>query len=180
MTLVADVFFVNEITFLIALSCKIKFVTVKHIRTRTSTQLSNSLAKVCRLYVRTSYSVTVILLDMEFEPVDAIMPETVTCNFTAAREHVGEIERKIRVIKERGRSTITTFPFKKCPCRALIELVYFVVLWRNAIPALETGISAIYSPREIITGMIMDYKRRLSLILASMLKFTMSLLPRTE
>ena len=88
---------------------------------------------------------------MEFEPVEATMPKTVTCNFAAAWEHVEEIEREICVIKERGRSTITTLPFKKCPRRVLIKLVYFVVLWRNAIPAWETGISAIYSPREIIT-----------------------------
>ena len=65
---------------------------------------------------------------MEFEPVEAIMPKTVTCNFAAAKEDVGEIEREIRVIKERGRCTITTLPFKKCPCRVLIKLVYFVVL----------------------------------------------------
>ena len=84
MTLVANVFFVYDIPPLITLSCKIKFVTVEHIQTQTATQLSNSLAKVCRLYGRTSYNVTVILLDMEFKPVDAIMPETVPCNFAAA------------------------------------------------------------------------------------------------
>ena len=76
---------------------------------------------------------------MEFEPVEAIVPETVTCNFAAARKHVGEIELEIRVIKERERSTITTLPFKKCPCRVIIELVYFVVLWRNVILTWETG-----------------------------------------
>ena len=117
-TFVADVFFVSAIPFLIALSWKIKFVTVEHIRTQTATQLSNSLAKVCRLYGRASYNVKVILLDMEFEPVETIMHE----------DHAGETEHDIRVIKERGRSTITTLPFKKCPRRVIIELVYFIVL----------------------------------------------------
>ena len=36
-------------------------------------------------------------------------------------------------------------------------------LGRNAIPAWETGISAIYSPRDIITRMKMDYKRHCKL-----------------
>ena len=91
MTLVADVFFVNEIPFLVALFRGIKFVTVKHIRTQKAKQLSNSLAKVCGLYGRASYNVKVILLDMEFEPVEDIMPENVNCNFAAKRKHVGEI-----------------------------------------------------------------------------------------
>ena len=99
-TLVADVFFVFEIPFLITLSRKIKFVTMEHIGTQTATQLSNSLAKVWCIYGRVSYNVKYILLDMEFEPVEAIMPKTVTCNFAAARKHVGEIERDIHVIKE--------------------------------------------------------------------------------
>ena len=77
-TLVADVFFVNNIPFLVTLSSKIRFVTVEHIGTQIATQLSNSLAKACRLYGRTSYSVEAIFLDMEFEPVEAIMPKTIT------------------------------------------------------------------------------------------------------
>ena len=89
MTLVADVFFVNKIPFLITLSRKIKCVTVEHIRTCTAAQLSNSLAKVCHLYGRASYNVKVILLDMEFESVEDMLPETVRCNFLAAQEHVG-------------------------------------------------------------------------------------------
>ena len=42
---------------------------------------------------------------MEFGPVEDIMPENVTCNFAAAREHVGDIEREMHIIKEQGRST---------------------------------------------------------------------------
>ena len=70
---------------------------------------------------RLHVNVKVILLAMEFEPVQIIMPETATCIFAAAREHVGDIEHEIHVIKERGRSTITNTPFKKCPHRVIIE-----------------------------------------------------------
>ena len=107
---------------------------------QTATQLSNSMAKACRLYGRISYNVKVILLDMEFEHVDTIMPETVTCDFAAAQEHEGEIEREILVIKEQGRSTITSLSFKKCPRGVIIELVYFIALWRNVITVWETMI----------------------------------------
>ncbi len=43
------------------------------------------------------------LMDMEFEKLRDMLPN-VTLNTTAAREHVGKIERKIRVMKERARS----------------------------------------------------------------------------
>ena len=39
------------------------------------------------------------LMDMEFEPLINVMDE-VFINTTAAREHVGDIEHAIRVVKE--------------------------------------------------------------------------------
>ncbi len=50
----------------------------------------------------------------------------VALNTTAAREHVGEIERKIRVIKERARGMINTLPNKKLPKLMVIELLHYV------------------------------------------------------
>ena len=44
-------------------------------------------------------------------------------NTTAAKEHVPEVERKIRLIKEQGRGILKTLPFKKMPRLVLIELV---------------------------------------------------------
>ena len=55
-------------------------------------------------------------------------------------------------------STITTLRFKKCPPWVIIESVYLTVLSGDTIPAWVTGILAIYSLREIITGMKMDFK----------------------
>ena len=44
-TLVADLLFVNGEPFLITVLCGMHFVTVKHVPTRTSKQLSKSLKK---------------------------------------------------------------------------------------------------------------------------------------
>ena len=76
---------------------------------------------------------------MESEHVAKKLPQVI-CNFAAAREHVGEIEREIQVIEERGCATLNTIPFKKVPRRVITEIVYFVVLWLNAFPP-KTGIS---------------------------------------
>ncbi len=49
------------------------------------------------------------MMDMELDKLKELLTH-VALNSTAAREHVGEIERKIRVIKERARGTINTLP----------------------------------------------------------------------
>ena len=52
----------------------------------------------------------------------------VEVNTTAAREHVPEIERRIRTIKERVRSVISDFPFNPVPMLVLVQTVYTICL----------------------------------------------------
>jgi hypothetical protein len=86
----------------------------------------------------------------------------VTLNTTATIEHVPEIERQIRVIKERARAIRSTLPFKRMPNRMIVELINFVVLWLNAFPP-SSGISKTYSPRTIMTGTTLDYNKHFKL-----------------
>ena len=79
-------------------------------------------------------------------------------NTTTAKEHVAEIERKIRVVKQRTRGTAATLPFKHVPRRVKIELVYFIVFWLNAFPS-KAGVSRQFSPREFILRLKVDYKK---------------------
>ena len=51
--------------------------------------------------------VNVILMDQEFEKIAPNM-EMALVNTTAAREHVSDIEREIRPIKEGARTTVFT------------------------------------------------------------------------
>ena len=78
-----------------------------------------------------------------------ILVPILVINTTATKEHVPEVERKIRLIKERGRGILNTLPFKKMPRLMLIELVYHVVLWLNAFLA-KSGVSKTLSPRKIV------------------------------
>ena len=56
--------------------------------------------KVVYGYARGGFVVNLMLMDMEFETVKDELP-LVEVNTTAAREHVPEIERRIRTIEER-------------------------------------------------------------------------------
>ncbi len=44
------------------------------------------------------------------------------------------IERKIRVIKERARGTISVLPYKILPKLMIIDLKHFCVMWLNSFP----------------------------------------------
>ena len=85
-----------------------------------------------------------------------LMPQ-ITINITAAKEHVSEVKRRIRVIKERARGILTTLPYKMMPHKMVIHLMYFVMLWLNAFP-IKTGISDKFSPRKIIAQQKLNSK----------------------
>ena len=65
-------------------------------------------------------------MDMEFKKI-ADWLENVEINTTTARDHVGEIERGIRVVKERGRAIMGVLPFESLHKQIVIHLIYFVV-----------------------------------------------------
>ena len=82
----------------------------------------------------------------------------VEVNTIAAREHVPEIERRMRTIKERVRSVTSDFPFNPVPMLVLVQTVYTICLWLNAIRSLS-GMDRGLSPREIVTGRGVDYNK---------------------
>ena len=80
-----------------------------------------------------------MMMDMEFKKLVDLLPNVVI-NTTAAQEHVGEIEQKIQVIKERARGTMNTLLYTQSPKLIIIELMHFCVMWVNAFPV-KLGIS---------------------------------------
>jgi len=89
--------------FLSTLSRDIRFATVEYVPSRTAKQLGRHLKRVIRRYAMGGFVVRVILMDQEFDKVrDEV--GLVEVNTTAAREHVAEIERFVRVVKERARA----------------------------------------------------------------------------
>ena len=84
-TLVADVWFVNNVEFLITMSRGIKFVTVVFIRTRNAKQLCKILKIVMKIYIRGSMQVQIILMDMGFDKTLDNMTEKAVVNTSAAK-----------------------------------------------------------------------------------------------
>ncbi len=78
-------------------------------------------------------------------------------NTTAAQEHVGEIEQKISVIKERARGMVNVLPYTLLPKIMIIKLMHFRVMWLNSSPV-RLGISDKYSLRELVSRQRLDAK----------------------
>ncbi len=123
----------NDLPFLITSSGGFSLVTIEHLQLRTAKHLVHTLERVFRIYATAGFVIQTALMDMEVEKLKTMMPH-VALNTMAAREQVGEVEQKIRVIKERARGTFNTLPYKKLPKLMVIELLHFCVMWMTCSP----------------------------------------------
>lgn len=127
----------------------VQLITVEYLPRRTAKTIGHKLTRVMQLYNRGGFTVQTALMDREFEAVRTTCPH-LPINTTAANEHVPEIERAVRTVKDRARGVYTTLPFTEgIPKLMTIELIHFIVLWLNAFPV-ALGISTKYSPRELV------------------------------
>ena len=83
--------------------------------------IRNGLRKVLAQNKRRGFRVTAIHANPEFEPLQAVIGH-IQFNFCAQNEHVPEIKRFIRTVKDRARSGYNSLPFKRIPQLILIRL----------------------------------------------------------
>ena len=106
--------FVNKVSFLVTLSQHIKFGTVEMLNSCLAKSIFKCINKVIRLYNKRSFIVKYALMDTEFETLKDKLTQP-QINTVAASEHIPEIERYIRVIKERVQALKHTLPFMWYP-----------------------------------------------------------------
>jgi hypothetical protein len=103
------------------------------------------------------FQINIILADKQFECLRNALGELqITINVAAQDEHVPEIERMIRVYKERCRCALHNTPFQNITKRMAIGLFAYVLLYINGLPW-EHGVSMVLSPLTIVTGRKVDY-----------------------
>ena len=124
--LTADIFFINQIPFLVTLSRNIDFTSATHLADRKIQTVFKAFKEVWSFYRQRGFNIQTLCADGEFSSLASFisdLPEAPTTNFTAANEHVPEIERRIRMIKERVRAVRSSLPFKRIPRRLAINMV---------------------------------------------------------
>jgi hypothetical protein len=162
-TLCVDIMFVNKIPFLVTISRNIKFGTVEILPNRKAKSILQGVARVQKVYKRRGFRVVLGMMDNEFEPLRAgFMDLGMELNVTSRGEHVPEIERYIRTIKERTRSIYNVLPYKKMPSKMVVEMVQGSVFWLNIFPSTD-GVSDTMSPRLIVAGFELDYDKHCQL-----------------
>ena len=105
-TICCDLMHTNGISFLNTISRHIIFSTGSMIKNRKVDNIADGITKVHKLYLHRGFKITHIHTDCEFEPPRKEMTSLgINLNFESKKEHVPEIERFIRTVKERIRST---------------------------------------------------------------------------
>ena len=158
LTLVADVMFVNGLPFFVTLSRNIRFMTVKFVPRRTAVELANTLKESIMLYRRAGYVCQTALMDGEFAKLQAKLSDEIVINTCSKNEHVGEIEAKLKDVKNRCRSIIASLPFSVLPNAIVTALVHHAVMMMNAFPASQ-GVSQQYSPRELVLRWQLSFQK---------------------
>ena len=158
-TLCIDIMYVSKIAFLVTVSRGIKFGTAETLKDRKHPTIMTAIKHVVAIYSQRGFRVNTAHTDNEFEPMRAqLMDSKVHLNAVSNSEHVPEIERHIRTVKDRTRCTYSTVPFKKMPSRMIVEMVMSATFWLNMFPPVD-GISDVISPRGIIVGLTIDYNK---------------------
>ena len=107
------------------------------------------------------------------------MPGGPQVNLASSNEHVPEIERRIRVVKERCRATRHSLPFQRLPKLLTIHIVFHAVKLLNFFPT-KGGISETLSPKTIMSGETLDYKKHLCLPIGQYCQVHEEELPRNS
>jgi len=156
-------------TFLTTVSRNVTFVTATLLENRKRQTILNEIKKIFFLYKGKGHSIDnveflededkpihTLLADNEFQTLrDDIENEGVQVHVVTKNEHVPEIERQNRVIKERARAIIQTLPYTDLPKKIRIALIKYVLFWLNNTPKEGQDLS----PREMIMGeQVLDCK----------------------
>lgn len=139
-----DVMSVNSIAFAVSLTRAINFCTAEALPNRPH----SSLAYIgSGAYSRRGLAVSNVAVDNEFASLEAQLSDFgIGLNVVSRGEHVPEIERHIRKLKERCRATFSSLPFTTLPPRMVIEFVYAMTFWIHAFPGAD-GVTRDISPR---------------------------------
>ena len=149
-------FFVQGQCFLHTISRKLQYRTVHPVDSRGAPNMQSHIERTIQLYHNRGFVVTTIIADKEFECIGPIL-NNIHLDPVPPEEHVGEVERSVRTIKERVRATAHGLPFTQLPRILIRELVIFSVNSLNQLPA-DDGLSEFMSPQVIMTGRNnMDY-----------------------
>ena len=159
------IFFVKKIPLFLTLIHKIYFTAVNHPENHTVPEIFKSFKEVYQYYIHRGFHITKVHADGKLGPLNILiesLPGGPLVNMAADNEHVPEIKRQIRVVKEWCIATCHGINFQRIPQLLNTHIVLNTVKMLKVFPT-KGGISEILSPKIIISGETLDFKKHLRL-----------------
>jgi hypothetical protein len=154
-SLCVDVFFVNSVPFLLGFLSPLGLLMVRELQSRGSIGSQNvheSIRQMIAESKKRNFDITIIQSDGE-KSVSTMKDELhnmgIDLDISGPGQHIAQVERKIRVVKERVRVYSSTLPYIMCKI-LLVWCVYFCVSRLNLQPYSQSLHGA--SPREQFIG----------------------------
>ena len=127
-----------------------KFRTITLIPNKSAAILLKELRVVINIYQQRGFIIDAINADNDFAPLEEEL-RPIKLHLVSRDDHVGDVERSIRTVKEDIRTLIHGLPFTKLPKLMIVELVGQAIRNLNQFP-IKDGISNTLSPLTLMTG----------------------------
>ena len=150
-TLCAYLFFVQGIPFFHTVPRDIGFCTSIMVPDRSYKTMLREARAALKIYKLRGFHVRDMHNDNELERIKDDIAAPIEMYVVPADIHVGEIERSIRMIKERSRACVHGLSFKRLPRLLVKHITYDTVRRLNQFPK-KDEVSDTLSPVSIVTG----------------------------
>ena len=155
-TLCIDIFYVQGIPFFHSISRKIHFRTACQLTGRSKALLLEQVNNLKNIYHSRGFTITDIKGDGEFRCLEKDLLPAIF-DPVAADDHVNDVERSIRTIKDDIRTLSQSLPFKCLPRLLVSEMVNYVIRCRNMFPD-NDGVSDSLCPLSIIQSALHHHR----------------------
>jgi hypothetical protein len=148
----------NGLSFLTTISRNIMYRTTEKLPNKTSNSYRSALDNVFCLYNIAGFTIKSIHCDNEYQPLMKELEDIykVKMNYSNSQEHIPEVERSIRVIKEQFCATFHRLLYLRLPSIMIKNLAMESTKKLNFFPP-SNGMSPQFSPRMIIHKENLDY-----------------------
>lgn len=160
-----DIIWVSGLTFMLSVSRRLNLIMVRYIASRGVAALKAAVEAIISAYKAAQFQVQSLIFDGEGALVALqtwIQEQGITINPTAKNEHVPEVERAARHVKEKVRGFWNTLPFMLTSIM-IIYLVYYCVMTINMFSKTSMVGAGFTTPRELFTGRVLDYGKDMKL-----------------
>ena len=157
-TLCLDFFYIQHLPFVHAISQKIGYRQAVAVPNHAKETMLSFANKSMLEYTKCGFEVVDVHADKEFKCLRESLGN-VSLEICGPDEHVPEVERSIRTMKETMQATAHGLPYCHLPKLMIVELVAMAMRCLNGCPK-DDGVSEHMSPHSIVTGQArMDYNK---------------------